>query len=105
MSAPSFVDSVKPGIEIGREKKPAKRGYTDQELKEIHEKAAVKILVVGCGGSGGNTLSRMMEVGIYGAETIAINTDAQDLLYTLADRKILIGKQTTGFFFAGADAA
>ena len=96
--------SAKPGIrELEKVEKPGIKGYTDQELKEIQEKASVKILVVGCGGSGGNTLSRMMEVGIYGAETIAINTDAQDLLYTLADRKLLIGKQTTGGLGAGAD--
>ncbi len=103
MGAPS-ANPVKPGLsELGKIAKPGSKGYTDQELKEIQEKAAVRTLVVGCGGSGGNTLSRMMEVGIYGAETIAINTDAQDLLYTLADRKLLIGKQTTGGLGAGAD--
>ena len=29
-----------------------------------------------------------------GAEIIAINTDAQDLLYTTSDRRLLIGKDT-----------
>jgi len=102
-SSPS--SPTKPGIsDLGKaERKPGGKGYTDQELKEMQEKALVKTLVVGCGGSGGNTLSRMMEVGIYGAETIAVNTDAQDLLYTFADRKLLIGKQTTGGLGAGAD--
>ncbi|MEK6921510.1 MAG: cell division protein FtsZ, partial [Nanoarchaeota archaeon] len=42
------------------------------------------------------------EVGIEGAETIAINTDAQDLLYTTADKKILIGKELTKGLGAGS---
>ena len=41
-------------------------------------------------------------LGVSGAETIAINTDAQDLLYTNADVKILIGKETTGGLGAGS---
>jgi len=98
---------VKPGISVPSKLESKvrlpQRTFTDEELKEIQEKAAVKILVIGCGGSGGNTLSRMMEVGIWGAEAIAVNTDAQDLLYTAADRKILIGKQTTGGLGAGND--
>jgi cell division protein FtsZ len=60
-------------------------------------------MVVGAGGAGCNTLSRMMKVGIQGAETIAVNTDAQDLLYTAADRKILIGRDITGGLGAGND--
>ncbi len=75
----------------------------DDELKKILESRKAEIKVIGCGGSGGNTISRLMQVGIVGAETIAINTDAQDLLYTDADRKVLIGKEITGGLGAGAD--
>lgn len=53
------------------------------------------ILVIGCGGSGGNTVSRLKEMGVEGAEMVAINTDSQDLSYTNADRKILIGRGIT----------
>jgi len=74
----------------------------DEELEELVVKQKARIRVVGCGGSGGNTLDRMSEVGIAGAETIAINTDAQDLLYTNADKKILIGKDLTGGLGAGS---
>jgi cell division protein FtsZ len=75
----------------------------DAELQELlaHQKA--KIRVVGCGGGGNNTIDRMSEVGIVGAETIAVNTDAQDLLYTNADKKILIGKEITRGLGAGSD--
>ncbi len=75
----------------------------DEELKRILESKRADIKVVGAGGAGSNTVSRLMQVGIVGAETIAVNTDAQDLLYTDADTKILIGKELTGGLGAGAD--
>lgn len=75
----------------------------DEELRRILESRKAEIKVVGIGGGGGNTISRLMQVGIVGSETIAVNTDAQDLLYTDADRKILIGKDITGGLGAGAD--
>lgn len=80
-------------------------GEMDEELRRILESRKAEIKVVGVGGGGGNTVSRLMQVGIVGAETVAINTDAQDLLYTDADRKILIGKDITGGLGAGSDPA
>jgi len=75
----------------------------DEELKKFVEKTKIKIKVVGCGGAGNNTVSRLMQMGIKNVETIAINTDALDLLYTDANKKILIGKETTRGLGAGAD--
>jgi cell division protein FtsZ len=75
----------------------------DAELEELLTRQHAKIKVVGCGGGGNNTVDRMAEIGIQGAETIAINTDAQDLLYTTADRKILIGRETTKGLGAGSN--
>ncbi|MCD6371124.1 MAG: cell division protein FtsZ [Candidatus Aenigmarchaeota archaeon] len=75
----------------------------DEELRELLEKRKTQIKVVGAGGAGNNTITRLMQVGIVGAETIAINTDAQDLLYTDADKKILIGRELTAGLGAGAD--
>lgn len=75
----------------------------DEELRKMIEKRKTQIKVVGCGGAGNNAISRLMQVGIVGAQTIAINTDAMDLLYTDADIKILIGKELTGGLGAGAD--
>lgn len=74
----------------------------DKELEELLSKQRAKIKVVGTGGAGNNTIDRITEVGITGAETIAINTDAQDLLYTTADTKILIGREITGGLGAGS---
>lgn len=75
----------------------------DAELEELLAKQRASIKVVGCGGGGNNTINRMTEVGIHGAETIAINTDAQDLLYASADNKILIGRERTKGMGAGSD--
>ncbi len=75
----------------------------DAELEQLLSKQKASIKVVGTGGGGNNTINRISEVGIVGAETIAINTDAQDLLYTTADKKILIGKELTHGLGAGSD--
>lgn len=75
----------------------------DRELEDILSKQRAKVKVIGAGGGGGNTLSRMREIGIKGAEIIAINTDAQDLLYTDADIKILIGRELTQGLGAGSN--
>jgi cell division protein FtsZ len=45
----------------------------------------------------------MKEIGIKGGEFIALNTDAQDLLYSNADHKILIGKELTMGLGAGSN--
>ncbi|MBD3361883.1 cell division protein FtsZ [Candidatus Woesearchaeota archaeon] len=66
-------------------------------------KQRASIKVIGCGGGGNNTINRISEVGITGAETVAINTDAQDLLYTYADKKLLIGKEITKGLGAGSN--
>ncbi len=79
-----------------------KRHAIDEELEQLLNKQKAKIKVVGCGGAGNNTLNRIAEVGIIGTETIAINTDAQDLLYTNASEKILIGKEITQGLGAGS---
>ncbi len=80
-----------------------KKGSVDEDLKKLLEARKAVIRVVGIGGAGNNTISRLMQVGIVGAETLALNTDAQDLLYTDADYKILLGKETTRGLGAGAD--
>jgi len=75
----------------------------DQELESLLKKQSARIKVVGCGGGGGNSVSRMKEVGVKGCEVIALNTDAQDLLYTTVDHKILIGRELTNGLGAGSN--
>src|SRR3972149_4913347 len=75
----------------------------DKELESIIQKHTARVKVVGCGGGGGNSVSRMKETGIKGCEIVAVNTDAQDLLYTNADHKILIGRELTHGLGAGSN--
>jgi len=70
-----------------------KRGDSDEFLADLLNVLNIKTLVVGVGGAGNNTVSRLQEGGIIGAETLNINTDAQDLYYSHASSKLLIGKE------------
>ena len=74
----------------------------DDELRDVLDELQTKVTVVGCGGGGNNTLTRMHEEGIHGADLVAVNTDAQHLVNTQADQKILIGKEKTGGRGAGS---
>jgi cell division protein FtsZ len=76
---------------------------TDEELESVVKDLETKITVIGCGGAGGNTVTRMMDEGIHGAKLIAANTDAQHLANEVqADTKILIGRKRTGGRGAGS---
>jgi len=79
-----------------------------QEVNQVQDKITdefesykARILVVGVGGAGNNTISRLMTKGILGATTIAANTDARHLSVIKADRKILLGKDLTRGLGAG----
>ncbi len=72
-----------------------------QVAPAIETFAAIK--VVGVGGAGGAAINRMVEAGVEGVEFIAINTDAQALHHSKADKKIHIGKEATRGLGAGAD--
>ncbi|MGQ4870316.1 MAG: cell division protein FtsZ [Candidatus Thorarchaeota archaeon] len=76
---------------------------TDEELADLLESVTARILVVGVGGAGNNAITRLMEVGVEGAETLAVNTDAQDLYYCNAHHKLLLGRECCGGLGAGND--
>lgn len=50
---------------------------------------------MGVGGSGNNTITRLYDLGVQGAELIAMNTDAQALKHAKAHKKLLLGKDLT----------
>lgn len=62
------------------------------EIKPTEVESTASIKVVGVGGAGGSAVNRMKEVGLTGVEFIAINTDAQALHNSNADKKVHIGK-------------
>lgn len=57
--------------------------FEDKEIKDSDYLGDVsdliKIAVIGVGGSGNNTISRLYDLGVQGADLIAMNTDAQHL--------------------------
>jgi cell division protein FtsZ len=84
-------------------KSPRTPADKNKELEAVLRSHQTRIRVVGCGGGGNNTITRLMEIGVKGVETLAINTDAQDLLAANADDKILIGKNITKGLGAGSN--
>lgn len=60
-----------------------------------------KIIVVGCGGAGNNSVDRLMRIGVHGAKTVAINTDKMHIDRIEAERKALIGTSITRGMGAG----
>ncbi|OYT61771.1 cell division protein FtsZ [Thermoplasmatales archaeon ex4484_30] len=76
-------------------------GKEDVRQMECDDFGEAKIVIVGCGGAGGNTINRLHRIGIKGADTIAINTDKQDLDLIDAEKKLLIGKNITRGLGAG----
>lgn len=62
-----------------------------------------RIQVMGIGGAGNNTINRLSNDNIKGIETIAVNTDAQDLTAVSCDRRILIGHTITSGLGSGGD--
>ena len=68
---------------------------------EIETFAQIK--VVGVGGAGGAAVNRMVEAGVENVEFIAVNTDAQALHHSKANKKVHIGKDTTKGLGSGSD--
>ncbi|MFQ6084691.1 MAG: cell division protein FtsZ [Candidatus Bathyarchaeia archaeon] len=62
-----------------------------------------RVFVTGVGGAGCNTCNRLTRVGVEGARTISINTDAQQLDLVASDLKIQIGPKTTRGLGAGGN--
>ena len=102
----SLIDSVITAAEQEQQKKApeAFRSLTaeDEELQKILQGLKTNIKIIGCGGGGSNTINRLAEAGIIGADLFAANTDAQHLLMTRAPHKILLGRRVTRGLGAGA---
>lgn len=84
---------------------------TPEQKSANFETPKVQIKVIGIGGAGTNTVTRLHKMGIKSAETIAMNTDMNHLKLVEADRRVLIGGSMTrglgagGFPEVGAKAA
>ena len=72
------------------------------EPEETSLDQLAKITVIGVGGGGSNAVNRMISLGLEGVEFIAVNTDAQALLNSKAQKRMRIGEKLTKGLGAGA---
>ncbi len=55
------------------------------------EETDISVHVMGVGGGGNNSINRLHRMGVYGATTVAVNTDKEHLNNIHSDKKMLIG--------------
>lgn len=74
----------------------------EESQTEILGSESIKIVTVGIGGAGNNTINRLIKSGVKGTELVAINTDKQHLnvIHEKA-KKVLIGRSVTKGLGAG----
>jgi cell division protein FtsZ len=75
----------------------------NSSFEELGNFGQPRIMIVGCGGAGNNTVNRLYNIGIEGAEMVSVNTDKQHLDNVRADKKILVGKTLTKGLGAGGN--
>ncbi len=74
----------------------------EEKIEPIHEGGStIRISVVGIGGAGCNSVSRITKSGIRSAHTIAVNTDKLHLNITEAHSKHVLGYSVTKGLGAG----
>jgi cell division protein FtsZ len=62
-----------------------------------------RIVVFGVGGAGVNAVNNMIESGLQGVDFVVANTDAQQLVLSLASQRIQLGMNVTQGLGAGAN--
>ncbi|MFD1567531.1 cell division protein FtsZ, partial [Halolamina litorea] len=92
-------DLVQDALENAEEE----QSMQDVDTGEDEEFGSPRIVIIGAGGAGNNTINRLYNIGVEGADTVAINTDKQHLKMIEADTKILVGKSLTEGLGAGGD--
>jgi len=91
----SIINEALKNAEIEKEMKNPQSSVDDDFIGQP------RIMIIGCGGAGNNTVNRLHHMGVSGAETLAINTDKQHLDMIQADKRVLIGKSLTRGLGAG----
>ena len=64
---------------------------------------AAKIMVIGIGGAGSNTVNSMISEHVDGVTYVCLNTDKQDIEQCKAENKIQLGKKLTKGLGAGSN--
>ncbi|MFW6040935.1 MAG: cell division protein FtsZ [Thermoplasmatota archaeon] len=79
--------------------------YVSRYSNDDNHTSDIEVLVVGVGGGGNNSINRLSRIGVFGAETIAVNTDREHLQNIQADTKMLIGKNINRGLGTGGNPA
>jgi len=67
----------------------------DQEkLEQLAKASKPSVMAIGIGGAGCNIITWVKKEGVTGGRLISVNTDANHLSVSEADRRILIGEKT-----------
>ncbi len=75
---------------------------SESSSTEADSSDQIKIVTIGVGGGGNNTINRLIKSGVKGTELVAINTDKQHLnIMHERAKKVLIGKTITKGLGAG----
>ncbi len=72
---------------------------------DTESEIVTKIKVIGVGGGGNNTVDRMIDANLQGAEFIVVNTDRQQLNRSKASWRVQIGERTSNGHGCGAKPA
>lgn len=80
---------------------PERTRYEDGVVTRVRPKE--RIVVIGVGGGGGNTLNSIISSGLKEIETVALNTDSAALEVNLAQHKIVLGRDRFQGLGAGND--
>lgn len=75
--------------------------YDFVNVDQSFEAHKARIMVVGTGGAGCNTVTTLFNKGVEGATVVAMNTDAKHLAVSRGHQKVLIGKNLTKGLGAG----
>ncbi len=67
----------------------------EEKIEQFARLAQPSVVAVGIGGAGSNVITWVKEKGIAGGKLVAVNTDANHLRISRADRRILIGANLT----------
>ena len=67
----------------------------EEKIEQFARLAEPSVVAAGIGGAGCNIVSWVKEKGVSGGKLISVNTDANHLRISKADRRILIGEKLT----------
>jgi len=82
-------------ITIGEQQLEMTKKLEEEKIEQYAKFNIPRIAIVGIGGAGCNIVSWVKERGMVGGKLLALNTDANHLSISKADRRILIGEKTT----------